>query len=107
MPSSLLIGDSIFSIDDSGVSSCLDAKTGAAVWTERVGGKYSASPIYVDGRIYFFSYEGKTTVIAPERQFTILAENQLDDGFRASPAVAGKAFFLRTEKNLYRIELKE
>jgi hypothetical protein len=34
----------------------------------------------------------------------LLAENQLDGGFRASPAVAGKALFLRTESHLYRIE---
>ena len=50
--------------------------------------------------------DGKTTVIAPAREYHELAVNQLDDGFRSSPAVAGKALFLRTEKNLYRVEKK-
>jgi outer membrane protein assembly factor BamB len=104
MPSSLLIGDAIFSIDDTGFATCLDAKTGAVIWIERIGGSYSASPIFADGRIYCFAYDGKSAVFAPEKKFRLLAENHLDDGFRASPAVAGKAFFLRTEKNLYRIE---
>ena len=48
--------------------------------------------------------EGKTTVIQAGRQFKKLAENTLDDGFLASPAVAGKALFLRTRSHLYRIE---
>lgn len=103
-PSSLLIGDLIFCIDDNGVASCLDAKTGTVVWTQRIGGKSYASPIFADGRIYTFNFEGKTTVIAPEREYKELAVNQLADGFRSSPAVAGKSLFLRTEKNLYRIE---
>ena len=70
--------------------------TGENVWAQRVGGEYSASPLYAAGRIYCFSYDGKTTVIAPERKFKLLAENQLAEGFRASPAVAGRALFLRT-----------
>src|SRR6185295_17174227 len=57
-----------------------------------------------DGRIYFFSEEGKTTVIAADREFKKLAENQLGDGFMASPAVSGKALFLRSRTNLYRVE---
>jgi outer membrane protein assembly factor BamB len=103
-PSSLLIGVSIFSVDDAGVATCLDAKTGKVIWAERVGGEFSASPVFVDGRIYLFSHAGITTVIAPERQFRRLATNELENGFRASPAIAGKAFYLRTERHLYRIE---
>ncbi len=103
-PTSLLIGELIFSIDDLGVATCLDAKTGTSVWSQRVGGKFTASPIFADGRIYLFGEDGKTTVIAPEREYRELAVNQLADGFRSSPAVAGRALFLRTEKNLYRVE---
>ena len=103
-PSLLLVEDSLFGIDDGGVASCLDAKAGTEVWRERVGGNYSASPVYAEGRIYFFSEEGKTTVIEARRQFKVLAENQLEAGFMASPAIAGRAFLLRTRTHLYRIE---
>jgi outer membrane protein assembly factor BamB len=103
-PSLLLVNDLLFMIDDGGIASCLEAKTGAEVWRERVGGNYSASPVYADGRIYFFSEEGKTTAIEAGREFKKLAENKLDDGFMASPAIAGQAFFLRTKTQLYRIE---
>ncbi|MBU6402658.1 MAG: PQQ-binding-like beta-propeller repeat protein [Verrucomicrobia bacterium] len=103
-PSILLVHDLIFLIDDGGIASCLEARTGTEVWRERVGGNYSASPLSAAGRVYFFSEEGKTTVIEASRRFKVLAQNQLDDGFMASPAVVGQALYLRTKRCLYRIE---
>jgi outer membrane protein assembly factor BamB len=91
-------------VSDDGMVTCLEQDNGTQVWRERIGGKYAASPIYGDGRIYFFSEEGKTTVIKPGRACDILATNSLPEGFMASPAVAGKAFFLRTKAHLSRVE---
>lgn len=103
-PSLLLVDELIFMVDDGGVASCLEAKTGKEVWRERVGGNYSAAPLYAEGRVYFFNEEGKTTVIAAGREFKPHATNQLGDGFMASAAVDGKALFLRTKTALYRVE---
>ena len=103
-PSVLLIGELIFMIDDGGIATCVEAKSGNVVWSERVGGNYSASPVTDGKRIFFFSEEGKTTAIAAAREFKILAENQLDGGFMASPAVHGDTWILRTKTYLYRIE---
>ena len=103
-PSLLLLGDLLYTIDDNGVATCLEAESGKVVWNERIGGNYSAAPIAADGRIYFCSEEGKTTVVALGREFKKLAENTLDDGFMASPAVSGKSLVLRTRTNLYRVE---
>jgi outer membrane protein assembly factor BamB len=103
-PSPLAVDDLIYLINDSGVATCVEAKTGEMVWQERVGGNFSASPLYADGRIYLFSEQGKTTVLKPGRKLEILAENTLPTGFMASAAVAGKALFLRTKTHLYRIE---
>jgi outer membrane protein assembly factor BamB len=102
-PSLLLIGELIFMIDDGGIASCIEAKSGKIVWSERVGGNYSASPVADGKRIFLFSEEGKTTAIAAAREFKILAESQLDGGFMASPAVHGSAWVLRTKTHLYRI----
>jgi outer membrane protein assembly factor BamB len=103
-PSPLLIGDLLYLLEDSGVVTCLEAKTGTEVWKERIDGHFSASPVCVEGRIYCFSEEGKTTVLKPGRSFKVVAESRLKDGFMASPAIAGSAFFLRTKTHLYRIE---
>jgi outer membrane protein assembly factor BamB len=103
-PSLILTKGLLFLIKDGGFASCLEAKTGKEVWQERIGGAYSASPILAEGRIYALSEDGKAVVFAAEREFKKLAENKLEDGFMASPAVSGKALFLRTKKALYRIE---
>jgi outer membrane protein assembly factor BamB len=103
-PSLLLLGGLLFMVNDAGIVTCLDAKTGAEVWRERVPDSYSASPLAAEGRIYFFNEDGRTTVIEAGREFKVLAESALDDGFMASAAVDGRAFYLRTKSHLYRIE---
>jgi outer membrane protein assembly factor BamB len=103
-PSGVLVDGFLYVVNDGGILSCLDSKTGEQVWLERIGGHFSASPICADGRIYFFSEEGQVTVIKPGRKLEILAKNQLNDGFMASPAISGKAMFLRTKTHLYRVE---
>lgn len=104
-PSLLLVNGLLYSVeDDGGIMSCLATKTGKEVWRERLRGNYSAAPLYADGRIYVSSEEGKTTVLEAGSEFKPIATNQLGDGFMASPAVAGRALFLRSRSHLYRIE---
>ncbi len=102
--SKLLIGDLIYMIHEGGVASCVEAKTGEVVWTERIGDQHSASPVYVDDRIYFFGQGGDVAVIAPGREFKLLARNRFKEGFMASPAVVDGTMFLRGEKHLFRVE---
>lgn len=106
-PSQLLIGDLLFMMNDGGVASCLEAKTGKEVWTKRTEGEYWASPLYAGGLIYCFSQKGEIPVLRAGRKFELVAENKLDDGFLASPAVAGKSLILRSKTHLYRIETRQ
>jgi outer membrane protein assembly factor BamB len=103
-PSAILAGDLLFMVNDGGILSCIGAQTGKGIWQSRLQGEYSASPISGAGRVYFFSEEGKTTVIEAGRRFKVLAENQLGDGFMASAAIDGNALILRSRTHLYRIE---
>lgn len=102
--SPLLVDGLIYTAAEESFVTCAEAATGEVVWTERIGGRYAASPIYADGRLYFFSQDGTTTVLKPGRKLEVLATNRLDDGFMASPAVDGKALYLRTKTHLYRVE---
>lgn len=104
MPSPLLVEDLLYLVSDTGIASCVEALTGEVVWTERLGGNFSASPLYARGRLYFCDQEGRTTVLATGREFQELAVNALEHGCMASPAVAGDALLLRTTAALYRIE---
>lgn len=103
-PSPLLINDRLYMVSSGGIVSCLNAATGDIVWKERIGSDFAASPVYANGRIYFCDTAGVTTVIEPGDAFKLLAKNQLDSGFMASPAIVGNAFVLRTKTHLYRIE---
>lgn len=103
-PSLLVVGDELYMVADKGVASCLDTQTGKLYWEERLGGNYSASPLYVDGRIYFQSEDGDTTVIAPGREYHKLATSQLGEQTLASYGVVDNALLIRSEKHLYRIE---
>jgi outer membrane protein assembly factor BamB len=102
-PSPILAGDELYVVNELGILTCLDARTGAVHWVERLGGNASASPVLAGGRLYFTSEEGATSVIAPGRVFSRLAVNALDGASLASPAVSDGSLFLRTDRHLYRI----
>jgi outer membrane protein assembly factor BamB len=103
-PSVTLSNGLLFTVNDGGIASCLDAKTGDTVWSERLGGNFSASPVLAEGRLYAGNEEGKFYVFDAAREFKVLAENKFTDGFMASPAVSGKALYLRSRTALYRLE---
>lgn len=102
-PSPLLVGDELYIVNDNGVATCIDAKTGEELWRARLDGTYSASPVYADGRIYFLSEDGISIVIAPGRQLKHLATNQLDGSTLASMAISHNSLFIRSATHLYRI----
>ncbi len=103
-PSPILVGDGVYMVSDNGVASSLDAKTGQELWRRRLGGNYSASPIYGDGRIYFLSEECETTIVAPGKEYKPLSVSRLDGRCLASPAASVGAIFLRSDTHLYRLE---
>ena len=108
-PSVILDGDYLYMVDDTGIGSCVDAKTGALKWRERISGErvagdYSASPVLADGKLYFCSENGNVVVVAASPEFKRLGEGKFSDGFMASPAISGKALFLRSKAALYRVE---
>ncbi|MGH9628691.1 MAG: PQQ-binding-like beta-propeller repeat protein [Bryobacteraceae bacterium] len=103
-PSPLLVADELYFVSDNGIASCVDARTGKEHWRHRLGGSYSASPIYADGRIYFMSEECECVAIAPGTRFRELARNRLDGMCLASMAVSDGALFIRTSEHLYRVD---
>jgi outer membrane protein assembly factor BamB len=103
-PSSLLIGQRLYMINDGGVASCLNAMDGETIWSKRLEGEYWSSPLYADGLIYGFSQQGHVPVFKAADEFELVAENRFAEGFLASPAVAGQSLILRSKGHLYRIE---
>jgi outer membrane protein assembly factor BamB len=108
-PSPLLVGDLLYTVSDKGgVVTCLDAKTGAELWQQRIGAAANtASPLFADGALYFFAEDGSAVALAAGRAYRELGRASLvEGGVMATPAIAGRAIFLRTESHLYRIEAR-
>ncbi len=103
-PSPILVGDELYIVNDGGIGTCLDAKTGKMLWKRRFGGNFSASPIVADNKLYFVAEEGTTHVLEPGKEYKRLSMNKVNGTTYASPAVSGSALFLRSDKALYRIE---
>ncbi|MGB7345349.1 MAG: PQQ-binding-like beta-propeller repeat protein [Pirellulaceae bacterium] len=104
--SQLIIDDLLYMVSDDGVATCRVPKTGDIHWQERVDGSYAASPVFAGGKLYLFSTEGDITTIQPGREFKLLAESKLGDGFMASPAIVDDWMILRSKSALYRVEAK-
>lgn len=103
IPSPIIRDDFLFLVTDrGGIARCLNAITGEEAWKKRIGGDHWASPLYADGKLYFCSKQGEVTVLGASRdEPEILARNELNARFIASPAVAGSSLILRSTSHLY------
>lgn len=105
VPSPLLYGGRLyFFAGNNPILTCLHASTGMPRFgperLEDVRGVY-ASPVGADGRVYLVGREGECVVIRHADQLEIVATNQLDEQFDASPAIVRGDLFLRGHEYLY------
>jgi len=104
-PSALLVDDLLYFLkDERGRLTCLDAKNGKEIYFEqrlRGTGYVLASPVGTREQIYIVGQKGRTYVIKHGPQFKILAVNDLDDEFAASPAIVNNCLILRGTRYLY------
>jgi outer membrane protein assembly factor BamB len=93
----------LFSLQDNKVpiAQCHVARTGELVWSERLSGKFSASPVLIDGKVYAINERGDVYVFEAAPKFKLLAKNALDEGVMASPAVADGRLFIRGKEHLF------
>lgn len=103
VPSPIAVGDYFLLVSDNGIASCFEQTTGKRTWMERIGTRFSSSPITAEGLAYFTSDDGVTTVIRPGPKLEIVAENDLGERVFASPAVSQGQLIVRGERHLYAI----
>jgi outer membrane protein assembly factor BamB len=106
VPSPLLYDDQLyFNRKNQGILTSLKAETGEALIEStrmpHLSGNIYASPVGAAGRIYFVNRNGSALVIKHGAEFEVLAKNQLDDVFNATPAIVGNELILRGSKYLY------
>ena len=106
VPTPIAYRHHVYLWNDNGVVSCIVAKTGKNVWTRRVGGKYSSSPICIDGKIYIMSESGEVVVITASPKFKLLGRTKLGDPTHATLAIAHGRLYLRTFHHLICLEAR-
>ena len=101
IPSLLLADGLLYSVTEKGILQCMEPSTGDIVYTKRLEGTFSASPVFAEGRIYLLNDGGDTTVIKPGRMYEELAHNEIGEPTQASLAVSAGKLYQRTGKHLY------
>lgn len=101
VPTPVLYGDYLYLWGDKGVVSCLHATTGKELWTNRVPGEFSGSPICIDGKLYCVTQDGEVVVVAASPEFKLIARTPLGEGSHATPAVANGRMFIRGFDHLF------
>jgi outer membrane protein assembly factor BamB len=100
VPTMIAAGDLVFLWGDTGIVTCVDARTRQQLWQQRIGGTHFASPIRIGDRIFGISAQGEVIVLAVAPEFKELARISLGDESNATPAVADGTLFLRTQTKL-------
>jgi outer membrane protein assembly factor BamB len=105
VPSPLYYDGVLYIVKNGGLLTSFDADTGKVAKAGRLTGAlgaYSASPVAAEKKIFLASEEGKVTVLKADREWEVIAINDLGEGCYATPALAGGHIYLRTSEALYR-----
>lgn len=100
IPSGLCYRNRLYVLGDAGRITCYNAGSGESIWSHRFRGVFTASLVAADGRIYAIDERGTVYVVAAGDSFQLLAENDLDNGCLATPAIVGGDLLIRTETDL-------
>jgi outer membrane protein assembly factor BamB len=100
VPSPLLLGDYLHIVNDAGIYTCIEPKSGKTLLTARKFGNVYSSPIAAGDYIYIFEDSGACTVIENGPSFREVAKNQLDSLIQTTPAVSRGAMYVRTDAEM-------
>jgi outer membrane protein assembly factor BamB len=105
LPSPVVIDRYLLAASMGGVLNCYDSATGKELWKQRIGEKYSSSPLVAEGRAYFQNDAGVTTVVEPGEHIKIVAtsklESEADELFRAALVPNQGQLLIRSTRHLY------
>ena len=100
VPSMIVADDFLLSVNRSGVAFCYEAATGEVLWQQKLG-RHHASPVLVNGLVFFINDNGQVNVIKPGRKFERVATYELGEPCYASPAISDGRIYLRGFKHLF------
>ena len=108
VPSPILVGEYLYMVNDmQSIVTNLHATSGKTMFQGRLGVAqregFSASPVAVDGKVFFTNDEGETFVLQAGPTFELMHVNKLGEGVLASPALVDGRWYFRTDRQLVAI----
>src|SRR5262245_39938791 len=109
VPSGIVVGDLLYLVNDmQSILTVFEAATGTLVYQNRLGVAmregFSASPVAVNGKVFFTNDDGQTFVVEAGRNFKLLHVNELGAATLASPALVDGVWYWRTAEGLLAIQ---
>jgi outer membrane protein assembly factor BamB len=102
-PTPLAYADHLYSVQNNGVITCYNIKTGEKLYENKLEGDFSASPIASDGKIYFAGEDGYLSVVKAGPTFELLSRYDTSAPLYATPAISDKTLFVRNMKGLFAV----
>ena len=99
-PTPLLYRGKLYVLEDMGILSCFDGRTGKLHFRARLPGNFFSSPVAARGKVYLANLDGDVFVIRAGRSYRPIAVNSLDEGILASPAVSDGMILFRSLRHL-------
>lgn len=105
-PTSLYKDGRLFMLLDRGMMKCINAADGKEIWTERISGNFSGSPVWLEKRLYAVDEEGTVVIVAAGDEFKELGRIPLGEASFSTPAVANGRLYFKTVSKLFCIKAK-
>jgi outer membrane protein assembly factor BamB len=106
MPTPLIYQDHLYVLANQGLLDAYELTTGREIYRERLphhGSGFSSSPVASDGRLFLSSEDGDIFVVRGGPTFALVATNSMGEPIMATPAIAHRTIFVRTERHLVAI----
>jgi outer membrane protein assembly factor BamB len=101
-----LYGDYLYLMSDSGMITCMDARTGDPKYEGKrfpSPGKFTSAMVAFDQKLMWTSEDGDTYIVKAGPEYEVLQKNSVGEPVFASPALAGDSIYIRSDKTLFRI----
>jgi outer membrane protein assembly factor BamB len=106
MPTPLIYQGHLYVLANQGLLDSYELTTGREIYRERIphhGSGFSSSPVASDGRLFLSSEDGDVFVVRSGPAFALVATNSMEEPIMATPAIAHRTLFVRTDKHLIAI----
>ncbi len=98
-----VVGDLIFQAEYNGNIHCLDAKTGAFLWTYETNSRIWSSTLVANGKVYCGNEDGELVILKADRKMELIGKPEFFTPIYCSPVVANNTLFVATMSHLFAI----